>query len=106
MVPLAGVAGDEIRDLEAENSDLKSQVATAGYDKLRLEEYDGLTQSAESLGGALVPARVVGLRLVAVLQQPVTIDAGSERGDRHDGDQQRRPGRTRLRVTRTRPRCC
>lgn len=75
-----GSLGDEIRDLEAENSDLKSQVATAGYDKLRLEEYDGLTRSAESLGGALVPARVVAYGSSQSFSNTVTIDAGSNAG--------------------------
>lgn len=72
--------GEEIRGLEAENSDLRSQVATAGYDKLRLEEYDELTQSAESLGGALVPARVVAYGSSQSFSSTVTIDAGSKAG--------------------------
>lgn len=72
--------GEEIRGLEAENSELRGQVATAGYDKLRLEEYDGLTQSAESLGGALVPARVVAYGSSQSFSNTVTIDAGSKAG--------------------------
>jgi rod shape-determining protein MreC len=75
-----GSLSDEIRDLEAENSDLRSQVATAGYDKNRLEEYDGLTQSAESLGQALVPARVVAYGSSQSFSNTVTIDAGSSAG--------------------------
>lgn len=71
---------DEIRDLEAENSDLRSQVATAGFDKNRLEEYDGLTQSAESLNRALVPARVVAYGSSQSFSNTVTIDAGSAAG--------------------------
>jgi rod shape-determining protein MreC len=71
---------DEIRDLEAENSDLRSQVATAGFDKNRLEEYDGLTQSAESLSRALVPARVVAYGSSQSFSNTVTIDAGSAAG--------------------------
>ncbi len=75
-----GSLSDEIRDLEAENSDLRSEVATAGYDKNRLEEYDGLTQSAESLGQALVPARVVAYGSSQSFSNTVTIDAGSQAG--------------------------
>lgn len=75
-----GSLSDEIRDLEAENSDLRSQVATAGYDKNRLEEYDGLTQSAQSLGQALVPARVVAYGSSQSFSNTVTIDAGSQAG--------------------------
>lgn len=75
-----GTLSDEIRDLEAENSELKSQVATAGFDKNRLEEYDGLTQSAESLGRALVPARVVAYGSSQSFSNTVTIDAGSQSG--------------------------
>jgi rod shape-determining protein MreC len=71
---------DEIRDLEAENSDLRSQVATAGFDKNRLEEYDGLTQSAQSLGQALVPARVVAYGSSQSFSNTITIDAGSAAG--------------------------
>lgn len=75
-----GNLSEEIRDLEAENSDLRSQVATAGFDKNRLEEYDGLTQSAESLGRALVPARVVAYGPSQSFSNTVTIDAGSQSG--------------------------
>ena len=75
-----GSLSEEIRDLEAENSDLRSQVATAGFDKNRLEEYDGLTQSAQSLGQALVPARVVAYGSSQSFSNTVTIDAGSAAG--------------------------
>lgn len=75
-----GSLSDEIRDLEAENSDLRSQVATAGFDKNRLEEYDGLTQSAQSLGQALVPARVVAYGSSQSFSNTITIDAGSAAG--------------------------
>ncbi|PUA80922.1 rod shape-determining protein MreC [Nocardioides currus] len=75
-----GSLSDEIRDLEAENSDLRSQVASAGFEKNRLEEYDGLTQSAENLGQALVPARVVAYASSQTFSKTVTIDAGSSSG--------------------------
>lgn len=75
-----GSLSEEIRDLEAENSELRSQVATAGFDKNRLEEYDGLTQAAENLGQALVPARVVAFGSSQSFSNTVTIDAGSNAG--------------------------
>ncbi len=75
-----GSLSQEIRDLEAANSDLKSQVATGGFDKNRLEEYDGLTQAAESLGHAVVPARVVAFGSSQSFSNTVTIDAGSAAG--------------------------
>lgn len=75
-----GSLSQEIRDLSAENSQLRSQVATADLDRNRLEEYDGLTQAAESLGRALVPARVVAYGPSQAFSNTVTIDAGSNAG--------------------------
>ena len=75
-----GSMRDEIGELEAENAKLRAQAATSGYDRNRLEEYDGLTASAKSLGLALVPARVVGLGPSQSFSRTVTIDAGSQSG--------------------------
>jgi rod shape-determining protein MreC len=75
-----GSLSDEVRDLEAENSALRTQVATTGLDRNRLDEYDGLTQSAESLGTALVPARVVAYGSSQSFSNTVTIDAGAQAG--------------------------
>jgi rod shape-determining protein MreC len=66
--------------LQAENSRLRSEAATADYDRNRLEEYDGLTAAAENLGYALVPARVVALGPAQSFSDTVTIDAGSRAG--------------------------
>ena len=52
----------------------------AGFDRNRLEQYDGLTTAAEDLGSALVPARVVALGSRQSQSFTVTIDAGSEAG--------------------------
>lgn len=71
---------DDIAQLRAENSRLKSEVATSGYDRNRLEEFEGLTSAAENLGYALVPARVVGLGPAQSFSRTVTIDAGSHAG--------------------------
>ncbi|MFC6343188.1 rod shape-determining protein MreC [Nocardioides hankookensis] len=70
----------DLLDLQAENSDLRSQVATQDYDRNRLEEYDGLTAAAKSLGYSLVPARVVGLGPSQSFSRTVTIDAGLDAG--------------------------
>jgi rod shape-determining protein MreC len=70
----------EIRELEAENAQLRAEARTSGYDRQRLEEYDGLTAAAADLGHALVPARVVGLGPSQSFSRTVTIDAGSDAG--------------------------
>jgi rod shape-determining protein MreC len=74
----------DLAELEAENARLRSEAATTGYDRNRLEEFDGLTAAAESLGYALVPARVVGLGPSQSFSQTVTIDAGSRAGIQPD----------------------
>ncbi len=73
-----------LSSLEAENSELRSEVATSGYDRNRLEEYDGLTAASQSLGSALVPARVIGIGASQSFSRTVTIDAGSDAGLRAD----------------------
>jgi rod shape-determining protein MreC len=70
----------DLLDLQAENSRLRSDLATKDYDRNRLEEYDGLTAAAETLGTSLVPARVVGLGPSQSFSRTVTIDAGSDAG--------------------------
>ena len=75
---------DEIDDLQAENAELRHEVNTAGYDRNKLAEYDGLTAAAGNLGYALVPARVVGLGPSQSFSSTVTIDAGSRAGLRPD----------------------
>ncbi|VXB85567.1 rod shape-determining protein MreC [Nocardioides sp. AX2bis] len=70
----------DVDALEAENAELLSQVRTAGYDRNRLAELEGLTSSARDLGQALVPARVVGFGPSQSFTGTVTIDAGSSSG--------------------------
>jgi rod shape-determining protein MreC len=69
-----------IDDLESENHQLRSELATIDYDRNRLQEYDDLTATAESIGYALVPARVVGIGPAQSFSRTVTIDAGSRAG--------------------------
>jgi rod shape-determining protein MreC len=75
-----GSLQDDLMALQAENSRLKSEIAVQDYDRNRLEEYDGLTAAAHSLGYSLVPARVVGLGASQSFSSTVTIDAGSDAG--------------------------
>jgi rod shape-determining protein MreC len=93
----------DLIELQAENSQLRSDLATQDYDRNRLDEYDGLTASARSLGTSLVPARVVGLGPSQSFSRTVTIDAGAAAGIRPDLtvlDNDGLVGRV-LRVTRT-----
>ncbi|HYH33901.1 MAG TPA: rod shape-determining protein MreC [Nocardioides sp.] len=70
----------ELSALEAENAELRSEIATSDFDRNRLAEYDGLTAAAENLGVSLVPARVVGMGPAQSFSRTVTIDAGSHAG--------------------------
>jgi len=75
---------EQIDGLEAENAELRAEVRTSGFNRNRLAEYDGLTATAEDLGHALVPARVIGLGSSQSFSHTVTIDAGSRAGLRPD----------------------
>ncbi|GAA2016189.1 rod shape-determining protein MreC [Nocardioides kribbensis] len=75
-----GSLRDDLDALEAENSLLRGELATAGLDANRLAEYDGLTRTAEDLGHTLVPARVVGVGPAQSFSSTVTLDAGSQAG--------------------------
>ena len=70
----------ELASLEAENAGLRTEVRSSGYRRNKLLELEGLTSTAESLGYALVPARVVGLGSSQSFTHTVTIDAGSAAG--------------------------
>lgn len=74
----------DIDRLEGENAQLRSELATTDYGRNRLQEYDDLTAAAESIGYALVPARVVGIGPAQSFSRTVTIDAGSRAGIRPD----------------------
>ena len=87
--PITGIPGwftsknalhDQVIALQSENAKLRSDAARAGYDKNRLEEYDGLTAAAKSLGAALVPARVIAMGPSQSFSRTVMIDAGSDSG--------------------------
>lgn len=71
---------EEIATLAARNSELERQAHSAGFDRNRLAEYDALTTAADTLGQALVPARVIGIGASQSFSRTVTIDAGSRAG--------------------------
>jgi rod shape-determining protein MreC len=70
----------EVDALQSDNDRLRSELASSDYDRNRLQEYDALTATAESLGYAMVPARVVAIGPAQSFSRTVTIDAGSRAG--------------------------
>ncbi|GAA3552096.1 rod shape-determining protein MreC [Nocardioides daeguensis] len=75
----ASLRGD-VKQLEAENADLRNQLAKAGYDDQRLAELEGLRAVAGDLGYALLPARVIAIGPAQSFSSTVTLDAGSDAG--------------------------
>jgi rod shape-determining protein MreC len=73
------LAADSDR-LQDQNDQLRSELAAGDYDRNRLQEYDDLTATAETIGRALVPARVVAIGPAQSFSRTVTIDAGSRAG--------------------------
>ncbi len=71
---------DDVARLEAENSQLKGQLAGASVERNRAAELDGLLASSKSTGYALVPARVVAMGPAQSFTRTVTIDAGTTSG--------------------------
>ena len=70
----------DIAALEAENANLRGQLATTGLVRHRAAELDGLLQSSRRTGLALVPARVVAMGPAQSFSRTVTIDAGTTSG--------------------------
>ena len=75
---------DDVAKLSAQNSKLRSQVEQAPLDRNRLAELDGLTNTANQTGYALVAARVVGMGPMQSFSRTVTIDAGTSSGVHKD----------------------
>jgi rod shape-determining protein MreC len=75
---------EDVGRLEAENEQLRGDLATVDFDRNRLAEYDSLTATAEQIGYALVPARVIGVGAAQTFSRTVTIDAGTRAGLRPD----------------------
>jgi rod shape-determining protein MreC len=70
----------DIDRLQDRNDRLSAELASSDYDRNRLQEYDDLTATAESIGYALVPARVTAIGPAQSFSRTVTIDAGSRAG--------------------------
>lgn len=71
---------DQVKDLEAENAELRTRVDKAGYDDARLRDLQGLRTLARDTGYALVPARVIAIGSAQSFSSTVTIDAGADAG--------------------------
>ncbi len=74
----------DIARLEAENSNLRGQLATTSEVRYRAAELDGLLTASKDSGLALVPARVVAMGPAQSFSRTVTIDAGTSSGVRPD----------------------
>lgn len=70
----------DVDRLEAENAALRGQLATSSLARNRAAELDGLLQTSQSTGYALVPARVVAMGPAQSFSRTVTIDAGTSSG--------------------------
>ena len=74
----------DIAKLQAENANLRGQLATTSEVRYRAAELDGLLEASKSSGFALVPARVVAVGPAQSFSYTVTIDAGTSSGIRPD----------------------
>ena len=70
----------DLQRLEAENANLRGQLATTSEVRHRAAELDGLLRSSRSTGLAMVPARVVAMGPAQSFSRTVTIDAGTSSG--------------------------
>ena len=75
-----GSLQDKVTALEDENSQLRQQLATAGYDRNRLRDYDKLSKSAVAANHDIVAAHVIGHGAAQAFSQTITIDAGTADG--------------------------
>ncbi len=75
---------DDLARLEAENSNLRSSLATTSLVRNRAFELDGLLDTSKETGFALLPARVVGMGAAQAFSRTVTIDKGTSSGLRPD----------------------
>ena len=74
----------DVARLEAQNAQLRRQLAGSAVERNRAAELDGLLTSSRSTGYALVPARVVAMGPAQSFSRTVTIDAGTTSGVRAD----------------------
>ena len=74
----------DVARLQAENSDLRGQVASEPVDRKRLAELDALTRTVGDTGYSMVAARVVAMGPIQSFSRTVTIDAGTSSGVRPD----------------------
>ncbi|WP_370290397.1 rod shape-determining protein MreC [Nocardioides sp.] len=87
--PVAGLPGalrtngdlrERVDALEQQNTDLRTRLDKAGYDRRRLADLAGLRRLAGDLGYALLPTRVIAVGGSRGFSSTITIDAGSDAG--------------------------
>jgi len=71
---------DDLAELQAENENLRGELATTSVVRRRAAELDGMLQAGQESGLALVPARVVAMEPAQSFTNTVTIDAGTSSG--------------------------
>ena len=71
---------DDLAQLEAENSNLRSELATTSLDRNRAAEVDGLLATSRATGYSLVAAHVIGMGPAQSFSRTVTIDKGHSSG--------------------------
>jgi rod shape-determining protein MreC len=75
----AGLRRD-VAALQAQNSELREQLATTDLDRNRLAEYDALAGAARDTGYTVVPAHVIAMGPSQAFSRTVTLDAGVDDG--------------------------
>jgi rod shape-determining protein MreC len=70
----------DIAKLQAENANLRGEIATTSELRYRAAELDGLLQASRTSGVGLVPARVIAVGPAQSFSYTVTIDAGTSSG--------------------------
>jgi rod shape-determining protein MreC len=71
---------DDVARLEAENSNLRSELATTSLDQNRAAQLGGLLATSRETGYSLVAARVIGMGPAQSFSRTVTIDKGRSSG--------------------------
>jgi rod shape-determining protein MreC len=74
----------DVARLEAENSNLRSELATTSLDRNRAAELDGLLATSRETGYAIAPARVIAMGPAQSFSRTVTINKGTSSGIRPD----------------------
>lgn len=71
---------DDLARLEAENSNLRSELATTSLERNRAAQLDGLIDASRETGYSIAPARVIGMGPAQSFSRTVLIDKGTSSG--------------------------